>query len=271
MDSPQIQRFRAVMRHPQPLIGMVHLLALPGTPGYGGSVQAIRDAALRDATILKQAGFDALLIENMHDLPYLRREVGHEVSALMTLVGHLIKQEAGLPTGLQILAGANQAAIAAAHSGGLDFIRAEGFVFGHVADEGWMDADAGPLLRYRRLIGAENVLVLTDIKKKHAAHAATADVSLVETAQAAEFFHSEGVIVTGAATGREAALQDLEALRGRTNLPVLVGSGITAANAAAYLPYCDGFIVGSSIKRQADWQQPVDLEAARRLVAAVRE
>ena len=54
-----------------------------------------------------------------------------------------------------------------AQASGADFIRAEGYVFSHVADEGWMDSCAGELLRYRKLIGAENVLVFTDIKKKH--------------------------------------------------------------------------------------------------------
>jgi len=50
---------------------------------------------------------------------------------------------------------------------GLDFIRCEGFVFSHIGDEGWIDAEAGSLLRYRKMIDAENVLIFTDIKKKH--------------------------------------------------------------------------------------------------------
>lgn len=255
---------------PQPLIGMVHVHALPGTPGHMGGMQSIIDAALRDAALLKQAGFDALLVENMHDLPYLKRDVGHEVSTAMTVVAYLVQRAFQLPTGIQILAGANHAALAVAHSAGLDFIRAEGFVFGHLADEGWMDADAGPLLRYRKHIGAEGILILTDIKKKHSAHAATADLSLVETARAAEFFQSDGLIVTGAATGAAASHADLEALRGHTRLPVFVGSGITAENIRDYAPRCDGFIVGSSIKRDGDWRLEVDYERAARLVESLK-
>lgn len=270
MDSLQMDRFRQVMGTEQPLIGMVHLLAMPGTPDHGGRIQAIVDHALKDAETLKRAGFDVLLLENMHDLPYLRREVGHEVSSLMALIGYRIKQEMGLPTGLQILAGANQAALAAAHTAGLDFIRAEGFVFGHVADEGWMDADAGPLLRYKKMIGAEKVLILNDIKKKHAAHTVTADVSLLETAKAAEFFKSDGVIVTGTATGHAASQADLQLIHRKTNLPVLVGSGTTVDNIKSFQPLCDGFIIGSSIKTNGDWRNPVDLEAAQRLVDAFR-
>jgi membrane complex biogenesis BtpA family protein len=262
-----MDRYRRTLGAAQPIIGMVHVRALPGTPGHGGSMQAIIDAALRDAATLKRAGVDAILLENMHDLPYLRRTVGHEISTAMTVVAYLVKKAFGLPTGMQILAGANTAALAAAHAAGLDFIRAEGFVFGHLADEGWMDADAGPLLRYRKQLGAEDILVLTDIKKKHSAHAATADVNLRETADAAAFFNSDGVIVTGGATGMAASRAELGDLKGHVQLPVLVGSGITAANILAYAALCDGFIVGSSIKRDGDWRQEVDYDRTVALVA----
>jgi uncharacterized protein len=265
-----LQKYQDKMRSAQPVIGMIHVRPLPGTPGYGGELQPVIDAALMDAALLNAAGVDALLLENMHDLPYLRRTVGHEISAAMTVVAYLIKKSFSLPTGIQILAGANVAALASAHAAGLDFIRAEGFVFGHVADEGWMDADAGPLLRYRKHIGAEDVLIFTDIKKKHSAHAMTADVDLVETAHAAAFFKSDGLIVTGTATGKTASLAELQSLRGQTALPVLVGSGITADNIADYQNLCDGFIVGSSIKRDGDWRNEIDLERATRLVAALR-
>ena len=96
-------------------------------------------------------------------------------------------------------------ALAIAHASGADFVRVEGFVYAHVADEGVIESCAGDLLRYRRAIGAERVLIFADIKKKHSAHAITADVSIVETAKAAEFFLADGVIVTGAATGEPAS------------------------------------------------------------------
>jgi hypothetical protein len=102
-----------------------------------------------------------------------------------------------VPIGLQVLAGCNRESLAIAHACDCDFIRAESFVFGHVGDEGYMDACAGDLLRYRRAIGACSVRVFTDVKKKHSAHAVTADVSIAETSVAAAFFDVDGVIVTG--------------------------------------------------------------------------
>ena len=108
------------------------------------------------------------MIENMHDTPYLNQNVGPEITATMTAVCYEVKRTVpNIPCGVQILAGANKEAVAVAKACGLDFIRAEGFVFSHVADEGLMNSCAGELLRYRKSISAENVLVFTDIKKKH--------------------------------------------------------------------------------------------------------
>lgn len=264
--SPKRASFFELMGGTKALIGMVHVHALPGTPDWGGNLQMVIDTALRDAATLKEAGFDAILIENMHDLPYLNREVGHEISTAMSLIGYLIKRAFQIPTGIQILAGANQAALAAANSAGLDFIRAEGFVFGHLADEGLMNADAGPLLRYRKQIGAEGIQIFTDIKKKHSAHTISQDVSLLEMAEAADFFKSDGIIVTGSSTGKSAATEELNSLSEQV-LPVLVGSGISIQNIETYLPLADGFIVGSSIKENGKWQNPVSYQNATKLVA----
>lgn len=135
----------------------------------------------------------------MHDIPYVQaKHIGPEIVAAMTRLSFEIKQILPkTPCGIQILASANKQALAVAKSCNLQFIRAEGYVFAHVADEGITDACAGDVLRYRKHIGAENVLVLTDLKKKHSSHSITSDISLLETVHAAEFFLSDGCIVTG--------------------------------------------------------------------------
>lgn len=135
----------------------------------------------------------------MHDIPYIQNEhIGAEVIASMTRVSGEIKQMLpNTPCGIQVLASANCQAIAIAKAANLQFIRAEGFVFSHVADEGFTDACAGHLLRYRKQIDAEQILIFTDLKKKHSSHAITNDVSLLETVHAAEFFLTDGIILTG--------------------------------------------------------------------------
>lgn len=248
------------------VIGMLHVPALPGTPRHRPGMRRIVDHVLGEADRYVRAGVHALLLENMHDVPYLRGAVGPEITAAMAVVAAAAAERVDCPVGVQVLAGANREALAVALAAGLRFVRVEGFVFGHVADEGWLDASAGELLRYRRLIGADHVAILADIKKKHAAHAATADVDLAETARAAAFCGADGVVVTGAATGDPAAASDVEAVRRSCDLPVVVGSGVDADNAAGYAA-ADALIVGSSLKRGGRWSGALD---AGRLEAFMR-
>jgi len=176
----------------------------------------------------------------------------------LTAVAVELRKTTKIPLGIQVLAGANKEALAIALASGINFIRAEGFVFGHVADEGLIPSDAGELLRYRKQIGAEHILIFTDIKKKHSSHTITADISIEETAKAAEFFLSDGIIVTGRATGEKTSVKDLERVNDATNLPVIIGSGIDIFNIQDYWNWADAFIVGSSLKYKGFWENAVD-------------
>lgn len=252
------------------LIGMLHVPALPGTPHSQKSIPQIIREVVAEAEILKKAGFDALLVENMHDRPYLNASAPPEITATLAVVAAAVKSSTALPTGIQILAAANREALAVALAANLDFVRVEGFVFAHVADEGLIGACAADLLRYRRQIGAEHVKIFADIKKKHASHAITADVDIAETARAAEFFLADGVIITGTATGCEASLADLQAARNATKLPTLVGSGITVDNIKSYLQFAHAVIAGSSLKHDGRWENQIDPARAHALVAAAQ-
>jgi membrane complex biogenesis BtpA family protein len=247
----------------KPVIGVVHVAALPGTPNYNGNVTEIIEKAKNEALIYKKNNIDVIVIENMHDVPYLKRAVGPEITSMMGVIGYEVKSLTNLRCGIQILAGANKEALAAANSSGLDFIRAEGFVFTHVADEGLMESDAGELLRYRKQIDAENILIFTDVKKKHSSHSITADVDIVETATAAEFFLSDGVIVTGSTTGKEPDVNEVNNVKEAVNIPVIIGSGITVDNIEKYFQHTDAFIVGSHFKKDGSWKNEVDSSRAK--------
>ncbi len=250
---------------------MVHVAALPGTPKNSQSVETIVAEAISDAKILEQGGVDAIMIENMHDRPYLNRTVGPEVVATMTAVACELRKTISVPLGIQILAGANKEALAVAQAAGFDFIRAEGFVFGHLADEGMMNSDAGELLRYRKQIGAEHIQIFTDVKKKHSSHAISADISIAETAKAAEFFLIDGVIVTGNATGEKASLDEVKAVKNSVNVPVLLGSGIDEKNIRNYWEHADGFIIGSSFKKEGNWENTVDANRVKEFMSIVNQ
>ncbi len=257
----------ALFGEPRALIGMLHLEALPGAPRARLPLERIVDRTVDEARLYRASGFHGLMMENMHDLPYLEGTAGPEIVAAMTAIGREVRRAVELPLGVQVLAAANRQAVAVAHACGGSFVRVEGFVFAHVADEGLIEASAGQLLRYRRAIGAEKVRVFADVKKKHAAHALTADIDLVETARAAEFFLADGVVVTGAATGRPADPAELEAVAEAVGVPVLVGSGVSASNLERYAA-ADAWIVGSSLKRDGHWSGPLDPQRLREIVAA---
>ncbi|KAM3828852.1 uncharacterized protein F13E9.13, mitochondrial-like isoform 2-T3 [Vipera latastei] len=282
------------------VLGMVHVQALPGTPCVTLPLAQIIEAACREAEMYRAAGVDGLIVENMHDRPYTF-DVGAEVTAAMAVICASVKQACPtLPIGVQILSAANQEALAVAlasavhnflrrapdlinhinlrlhrmvcsidlqkiSSIGADFVRVEGFVFSHVADEGILNACAGNLLRYRKQIGAEHIQVFADIKKKHSAHALTADVTVAETAKAAEFFLADGVVLTGTATGSEADPKELEEVRSAVKIPVLVGSGVTLDNVKDYLS-ANALIIGSYFKKDGYWANGIDLERVKRFL-----
>lgn len=254
------------------LVGMIHVGALPGTPRCCKTVSELTRQAVTEAALLADGGVDAMILENMHDVPYLNRNVGPEIIAAMTAVCAAVREAVAVPLGVQILAGANREAVAVAHAAACQFVRCEGFVFSHVADEGLMaEADAGRLLRYRRMIGAEDVAVVADVKKKHASHAVTADVGLAEAARAAVFFGADGVVVTGTATGEPTRPEDVAAVAEAVDQAVFVGSGVTPENVTALTPHADALIVGSYLKRGGLWENEPDAARVAAMVKAVRD
>ena len=195
-------------------------------------------------------------------------EVGPEIVSAMAIIARAVKEASGLPCGVQVLAGANIEAMAVAHAAGLDFIRAEGFAFAHVADEGFIQSSAAKLLRYRKQIGAELVQVWADVKKKHSSHSITADIGIGATAEAAEFMRADAVIVTGSVTGDPPRREDLAEVKKHCRLPALLGSGVTAENLTTYYESADGFIIGSHFKVDGHWSKPVSPERIEKFMKA---
>jgi uncharacterized protein len=205
---------------------------------------------------------DAILVENMHDIPYVKSShFGPEVTACLTAATREVRKiiddtNKGIRLGVQVLACGGKEALAVAKATQCNFIRNEGFVFSHIGDEGFIDSNAGEILRYRKMIDAGNVLVFSDIKKKHSSHSITGDVTLLETAFAASFFKADGIILTGRSTGDITDLDELNLIckhKEKLNVPVLVGSGVTKDNLKDYMGLADAVIVGSHFKHDGHW------------------
>ena len=256
------------------LIGCVHVPALPGADGYGFDMGQVVKTSLSDARIYRDSGVDALIIENMHDVPYLNGHVAPETVAAMTVVAQAIAAEVKLPLGVQLLAAANIEALAVAVALGLDFIRVEGFVFAHIGDEGLHNANAPDLVRRRAALRGpnaahNNVRIFADIKKKHSSHAITADIDLAETAHTAEFFKADGVIVTGMRTASAPLPQEVDEVTRAVSIPTMVGSGVTAQNVGLFSKSAAGLIVGSYAKVDGYWGNACDPERLETLAQAL--
>ena len=258
------------------IIGMVHVRALPGTPKSTFSCQQLIDKACEEANLYVKHGIDGICIENMFDVPYVTSmDSGPEVTAMMTRVTSEVRKVCprSIPCGTQILAAQNREALAVALAAELQFIRVEAFVFSHVADEGLMNATAGQLLRYRKQIGAESVAILTDIKKKHSSHSITSDVDIVDTAKAARFFLSDGLILTGKETGDSPDPDEVFRVKEKlSGTPIIVGSGVTLKNISQYSKIgVNAAIVGSYFKKGQQWQNVICEDRLRELMKFVHE
>ncbi len=211
------------------------------------------------------------MVENMRDFPCIHeRDMGPEVAAFMTTVACAVKRRAAsVPVGLQVLFQANRTALAVAVAAKCDFIRAEGWTYAHVSDKGFADASAGRVVRYREQIGGSRLPIFADIRKKHAAHTLTGDLTTGEIAAGMELHLADAIVVTGSSTGVAPDIDTLKQVRDATTLPLVVGSGVSADNVGLFYDHADGFIVGSSLKENGVWHGPVSEKRVVELMSAV--
>jgi len=252
------------------LAAMIAVQPMPGSPKYKGDDSKIVQGALSDLEQYRAAGVDCIVLENSFDLPYIKPPLPDTAVALMTKIARQVRADFVGPVGLQMLEAANETALKIAVAADLDFIRVEGYVFAHLGGAGLIEGCAGKLLRKRKELGGEHMDVFADVKKKHCSHALTSDLDIVDVAKQTEFFLADGLIVTGARTGEAPDVDDLTAVKQATRLPVLIGSGMTPENVAEYIPHADGFIVGSTFRRNGDFLEMLEPERLHNFVRRFR-
>jgi membrane complex biogenesis BtpA family protein len=252
------------------LAAMIALRPLPGSPGYDGDDRAIFDEALADVERYAASDVDAVILENSHDLPYIKPPLPASALTLVRRIARAARKRFAGPIGLQLLEAANESALQIAAACNLDFIRVEGYVFAHVGGAGLIEGCAGQLLRLRKKLGAEHIRVFGDVKKKHCSHALTGDLDITDVVKQAEFFLVDGVIVTGPRTGETPDVKELRRVRQTARGAVLIGSGMTPENIAAYLPLADIFIVGSTLRENGEFLGRLDPVRLERFIRAFR-
>lgn len=230
----------------KPLIACVHLLPLPGSPGYSGTMNEIYDMALKEAAIYVKYGCSGLLIENFRDIPFYPDRIPPETIASLANVTHEIVKNFNVPVGVNALRNDAVAALSIATAAGAHFIRVNILTGAAVTDQGIIEGRAFETLRLRANLRS-GVLIFADVAVKHSQPLAGRSIDL-EAADIEERGMADAVIVTGDRTGSEASIRNLKLVKQNVSLPVLIGSGLNPDNIGKFYQDIDGMIVGSYFK-----------------------
>jgi len=255
----------------RPIVGMVHLDALPGAPDYGGDRAAIREAMRRDARRLADGGVDALMIENFGDAPFYADSVPTHTVAEMTALVADLRSRIDLPIGVNVLRNDAEAAVSIAAATGASFVRVNVHTGVRATDQGIVTGRAAETVRLRDRLDAD-VDILADVDVKHSAPVAERPLR-EEIADLLERGHADGIVASGTGTGRATDREHVEAVveardRIDADVPVFVGSGVTSGTVGDLLDLADGVIVGSDLKEGGETTAPVDEGRVRELVDA---
>ena len=254
----------------KPVIGMLHLPALPGSPTNERSISAIRDHTLKDAEALAGGGVDGVILENFGDVPFYPRRVPSHTVAFMTAIALDVRKTIDLPLGINVLRNDAESALAIALAAGAQFIRVNIHSGARVTDQGLIEGTAHKTLRYRKLLGS-TLKIFADADVKHSAALGARDLK-DEVEELIGRACADAIIITGSATGKQTAIPDLKmAKEAAGNIPVFAGSGVGISGLLPeILKVADGLIVGTALKFDGVTTNAVDIDRVRKFVAAVK-
>lgn len=251
------------------VLGVIHLLPLPGAPRWGGSMDAVVERAARDARALAESSFDGIIVENFSDAPFFADTVPPETVASMATAVLAVAAQTTLPLGVNVLRNDAASAIGIAAATGARFVRVNVHTGSMWTDQGLIEGRAADTMRRRELLSPE-VSVLADVHVKHAVPPAGAELGT----SALDAWHrglADALIVSGTGTGRPTPLADVQSVKEAVpDAAVLVGSGVSPENGRALLSGADGAIVGSAIMEGGRAGNAIDPTRASTLIATLR-
>jgi membrane complex biogenesis BtpA family protein len=261
--------FRRVFGDGKPVIGMVHLGALPGTPLHDreAGLAGLVAAAARDIRALQAAGFDAVMFGNENDRPYELAADRASTATMAYVIGRLAG-DIEVPFGVNVLWDP-MSTIALAAATGAHFVR-EIFTGSYASDMGPWAPDAAGAMRYRDRLGRADLAMLFNVSAEFADSLDRRP--LVDRARSVVFSSiPDAVLVSGPITGEAAALSELEAVKAALpHTPVMANTGVRHESVADVLAVADGCVVGSSLKVGGDTWNAVDPERAAEFMRLAR-
>ncbi len=259
-----VDLFRTV----KPVIGMLHVPPLPGSPQNKLRFSAIIDWILKDAEALAGGGIDGMMLENFGDIPFYPCDVPPHTVAFLTVLGREVRREFDRPLGINVLRNDPRSAMGISAAVDAEFIRVNIHTGARLTDQGLIEGRAHDTLRYRKSLAAD-VKIFADVDVKHSAPVARRELA-VEVEELLSRGCADAVIVTGSATGQQAAMEDLKTAKAAAGgAPVIAGSGVDARNVITVLGSADALIVGTAFKRDGVTTNPVEGERVRWLMRAV--
>lgn len=267
-DTLRLKSFREMFGVEKPIIGMVHLPPLPGSPNYqGDGLEPIIEWALRDVDAYRRGGIEGLIVENMWDHPYfVGDDVPPEEMTAQAVAAHEVVRASKVPVGINVIHNGGRVTLAIALAAGARFVRVCIFTGARLWDTGELDHGcAARLLRDRKHLNAEHIKIFADVDKKHSIPFPGLD--LETHVEWTDYYLADALIVSGRMTGNAPPLDKVRrAKEARPERPLLMGSGTTVDNVSDFLRYADGAIVGTSLKVDGQGENPVDPERVERFM-----
>ena len=253
-----------------PIIGVVHLLPLPTSARWGGSLKAVIERAEQEATALAAGGIDGIIVENFFDAPFTKDQVNPAVISAMTLIVDRLMNLVVVPVGINLLRNDAKGALAIASCVNAQFIRVNVLNGIMATDQGLIEGNAHEILRFRRELGSD-IAIFADVLVKHARPLGTPNLTTA-VQDTIERSLADAVILSGWATGSPPTIEDLElATAAAKGTPVLIGSGANWDNIGQLMQAADGAIVASSLKRQGMIHETIDPIRVAQFIEAARE
>ncbi len=251
----------------KPVIACIHLMPLPGSPLYEGSMEAVIKTALEETEVFKKYNIDGLIVENFRDMPFYPDDLPAETIAAMSSVTREIVKAFPGPVGVNALRNDATAAMAIAVATGARFIRVNVHTGAAITDQGIIQGKAYETLRLRATLKSD-VQIFADVNVKHATQLGNRSIAL-ETRDLTERGLANAIIVSGDLTGSEAKTEDVEEVRQNTHLPVILGSGATPENLHSFIPNIDSLIVGSYFKKDGKAANQVNEARVKKFMAGM--
>lgn len=251
------------------VIGLVHLLPMPGTPLYEeGNLDKMTRKALADCRTLKENGADGCLVQTVDVFYPATDDTDYARVATLTAVTARVRDAVGpdFLVGAQIMWNCITPSLAVCKSAGADFTRCSALVGKTESLYGTVVGQPLKVAEYRQKIQAKDIGMLSEISGYHHTGEYSAEnirnlagTSMRLGANAVEvyskdFQHNERLVKDVKSAG---------------NIPVILGGGTTVENCADRLRYADGALVGTAFEG-GKWGGPIIGSIVSQYVSNVR-